>query len=93
MQELPAFQQSYTAHNGAFEMLGIGTKDRDPDAAAFVKKNGYSWVFGFSEEAVTTYSVAGFPTTVFIDSKGNIKSSIMGGMTHEAFEAELKKIL
>ncbi len=93
MQELPALQQSYEAHNGAFEMLGIGTQRQDPDAAAFVEEGGYSWVFGWSDEAPRTYQVSAYPTTFFIDAKGTIMSKVIGGMSHEDFETELSKIL
>jgi thioredoxin-related protein len=58
-----------------------------------VQQNGLGWTFGQVDEAMKLYQVQAYPTTSFIDRKGNVVDKIEGGMDKAAFEEELAKIL
>ena len=93
MGELPSFQQSYTDHNGAFELLSISSPSGDSDSPSFVEEKGYTWQFAYSEEALKKYKVRSIPFTLFIDRNGNIVEEKTGAMSHAEFETQLAKIL
>lgn len=73
------------------------------DAAGWVKQNPYSWTFGqgyaqspdgkAAVDPAELYKVEGVPTTVFIDRKGNVVDTVVGGMEKDAFEEKLAQIL
>lgn len=68
--------------------------DKELDPPGLVKKNGYNWTFAnTSEAALAQYSIQGVPTTLFIDRRGSVVDTVIGGMGAEDFEARLAKIL
>jgi thiol-disulfide isomerase/thioredoxin len=90
--ELPHFAEVYQARHGQFEMVGIAMTNSN-DAEGFVKKNGYNWTFGKSDEACKLYKIEGIPVTVFIARNGTVMDQVVGNMDKATFEAKLAKIL
>ena len=89
-------------HKGQFVLVSIAHPTSN-DAEGWVKQNPYSWTFGqgYSQspdgkvppDPSELYKVEGVPMTVFIDRKGNVADTVVGGMEKADFEEHLAKIL
>ena len=83
--ELPEFQEFYDEYQDRVVLLGIdvgqftflGTRD---DAQALLKELGVTYPAGFTEDPaiMRNFKVLGMPTTVFVDSEGEIFRSWTG---------------
>jgi len=91
-QEMPEFEKSYTAHNGAFELIAVAI-DNTYDPKAFFKSQGFSYIGGLDIDGRSKYVGQGIPVTVFIDRNGNQVARHEGRMSLEMFEENLAKIL
>ncbi len=92
MQEFPAFQEVYNKRQGEFELISVAVDER-ANPRDIVSQNGYNWVFALSETATQAYTFSAIPTTLFIDSAGNVVEQHTGGMSATEFEMRLSKIL
>ena len=73
-------------------MIAVGvTGTRDP--IGFGRRNGYHFTFAKDIDGVKQYGAKVRPHTAFIDRGGNLVEVVKGGLTKQAFEAHLAKIL
>ncbi|MBN2081464.1 TlpA family protein disulfide reductase [bacterium] len=91
-QEMPEFEKSYVAHNGAFEIIAVAV-DSTYDPQGFFESQGFSYIGGLDIDGKTKYVGQSIPVTVFIDRNGNQVARNEGRMTLEMFEEYLAKIL
>ena len=85
--EMPEFQEFYDEYQDRVVLLGIdvgqftslGTRD---DAQALLKALGVTYPAGFTEDPaiMRDFRVLGMPTTVFVDSEGEIFRSWTGAL-------------
>jgi len=92
VREFPAFQEVYNKRQGEFELLAIAVDER-ANPREVVSQGGFNWVFALSDTAAQAYSFSAIPTTLFIDSAGNVVEQHTGGMNATEFEMRLNKIL
>ena len=85
--EMPEFQEFYDDYSDRVVLLGIdvgqftslGNRD---DAQALLKELGVTYPAGFTEDPsiMRNFKVLGMPTTVFVDSKGEVFRSWTGAL-------------
>lgn len=75
--------------------LGVATKDSASAAKRFVEKYKLTFPTGLDEDGTlrASFGVYGLPATFFIDRKGVITYTHLGGVTEELIKHELEKIL
>lgn len=94
--EMPDLQHSFERHEGDVEFVGVQLVGLDTlaDGQAFVEQLGVTYALGPDEGAIIRdYSVAGFPTTVFIDKDQRIVRKWTGILNEEKLEELVAEIL
>jgi hypothetical protein len=92
VREFPAFQEVYSKRQGEFELISVAVDER-ANPRSVVNQGGYTWIFALSDTAAQSYGFSAIPTTLFIDSAGNVVEQHTGGMSATEFEMRLSKIL
>jgi len=77
-QEMPLLEEIYKKYKPmGFTMLGVNVEPKTQDAEAFLAKLSKPVTFPVAwdvdSKVSKLYKVAGMPTTVFIDRKGNVR--------------------
>ena len=95
--EMPGMAQVYDELKGqGLEIVGVSL-DRGGwnDVRPYLQKTKVSFpVVVGDEDLANAYRVPdAIPFSVFVDRKGNIASTHVGGMSREAFEQEVRKLL
>ncbi len=75
-QEMPILEKIYDKYKGAgVTLLGVNVEPKSADAIGFLKTTPVSFPILFDTESKvsTLYEVAGMPSTVIVDRKGNVR--------------------
>lgn len=96
-EEMPDFDLAFEKHPDVeFLMINAtdGYQETIESAKAYYEDEGYNFNIYFDTEmdAVKNYGITGFPTTIFIDSDGNIVASAGGMIDLEILEKGIKLI-
>lgn len=96
-EEMPDFNTAYEKYPDVeFLMINAtdGYQETTESAKAYYEDEGYKFNIYFDTEmdAINTYGITGFPTTIFIDSDGNIAASSSGMLDLETLEKGIKMI-
>ncbi len=89
LEEMPDFDEVYADYKDkvSFYMIDVngGGNDDIDEAKEYVEREGYSFPVYFDTDltAATKYSVSAFPTTVIIDSDGNVVYNNAGAMSKD----------
>lgn len=88
--ETPALQSAYEAYQeSSVVILGVNLTDQDslPDVKSFVQdfKLTYPILLDRNGAVGLLYQLNGLPTTFFIDRKGVIRTTVVGGPMSETF--------
>ncbi len=72
---------------------GSYTETRET-AQEYIGEEGFTFTVWFDEnqEALTTYGINSFPTTVFIDAEGNVEGAYRGAMSEETLRQFLQQL-
>ncbi|RKU05864.1 hypothetical protein C6503_26860 [Candidatus Poribacteria bacterium] len=90
--EMPKVKKTYEKHkNQKFQIIGISLDRSEAPLAAYIEKEGLSWVHYWDEsrDVRNLYKVWGIPTAFLIDSEGIIQKASLGGFDVESAVAEL----
>jgi Peroxiredoxin len=99
--ELPHFNEVYVdvKDNVAFMMVDLVDGQRETEAIGqkYVKDQGYNLPLYFDdvdnhEQAAETYGISSIPTTLFIDSDGNIVTAYRGAIDKKTLVAGINLI-
>jgi peroxiredoxin len=93
-QEIPDFQEAYTALEGDLVVLGVNLEE-SPDEARDMLDDldaTYPSVIDSEGAVYRHYGGLGMPVTLFIDRDGTLVSMGSGLITEEALRAELVKL-
>ena len=95
--EFPDIQAAYekVAPDGV-KILGVSVRESALEAATYAGQNGATWlVLSDPDEADTeaAYPIRNFPTHIFIDRDGVIRSIVLQQMNEEMAIAEARKLL
>lgn len=95
--EFPDLQAAYAKlEPRGLRMLGVSLRESPVDAAAYAGRNGATFlVLSDPDESDTgaAYPVLNFPTHIFIDRDGIVRSVILEDMDEEQATAEANRIL
>jgi peroxiredoxin len=75
-QEMPVLDELYRRYKAAgFTLLGVNVEPKSADALGFLKSTPVSFpiLFDTQSKVSTLYEVAGMPSTVIVDRKGNVR--------------------
>lgn len=91
VQEMPDFQKAYENYpNVQFLMVNAtdGEHETVASATSFAEARGFTFpiLFDTKSEAVTVYGIEGFPTTFFINAKGEVVTYAGGMINYETLE-------
>lgn len=90
-EEMPDFNSAYEKYPDVeFLMINAtdGYQETIESAKAYYEDEGYNFNIYFDTEmdAVNTYGITGFPTTIFVDAEGNIITGASGMLDLETLE-------
>jgi peroxiredoxin len=95
--EFPDIQAAYSQlESKGIRMLGVSLRESPVDAAAYAGRNGATFlVLSDPDEADTgaAYPILNFPTHIFIDKDGIVRSVILEDMDEEQALAEASRVL
>ncbi len=85
--EMPDIQKLQNTMGDSIQIVGIGVRDTRVQELRFITRYGYTWTFVLdsTQDAVRTYEVSAYPTSVFLDAKGVIVRKFVGSRNYETF--------
>jgi len=89
--EIPDFQEAYTALAGRVTFLGVNAQETQTKASGILEELGatYPAVMDTDGAVLDWYRVTGLPATFFIDADGVVRSFGAGMVTEKALREEL----
>jgi peroxiredoxin len=89
--EIPDFQEAYTALEGKVVFLGVNLQESRTKAVGLLDELGATYPALLDSDGAIAewYRVTGMPTTYFIDREGIVRSFGSGMVTEEALREEL----
>ena len=93
---MPALEDAYQTYQDAgLVVIGVGTKDGRRPVMGFALSMGVTFpvVWDGLGEMFTAYRIPGMPTTCFVNRDGSIESTVIGGVTPEQLEQEIRAIM
>lgn len=93
--EMPLLQRAADEYSGEVTVLGVDSRDSTGPAADFLNDVGvdYPNVFDRTGAIRKALGLRGFPTTYFIDRRGKIVATVVGGITEARLAAQLEAVL
>ncbi len=93
IEEMPIIQERYKQHNPNIVVLAIEEGSSIASVGNYVHESQFSFLVLQGTEAVgQQFNIRAYPTSVFIDADGVIRSIVIGGLTGPDLDAELAKI-
>jgi len=93
LQEMPIIQDRFQKYYPDLVVLAVEEGESLAGLRDFVEKEGFTFlVLAGSDAIARRYGIRAFPTSVFIDADGVIRSIVIGGMSGSELDAELVKI-
>ena len=92
--ETPLLERTWRAHGDDVMIVGVASKDVAAQSRAFMSEFDVSYpnVFDVSGEIRSRLDLRGFPTTYVFDANGNLRTSIVGGLTEQRLAAVVDDI-
>ena len=97
--EMPHFQKMYEEYGDRIEFIMINATDGERDTVSVVQKyisnNGYTFhVYCDTDlDAINTYGVYAFPSTLIINADGSIFDARVGAFTESQLQAYINALL
>ncbi len=97
VQEAPLLQTEWLrmqAQGRAVVFLGMDFQDARSDGLSFLQKYGITYpnVLDASGSVAISYGVTGTPETIFIDRRGVVVQKVIGELTAQTLESNLKLV-
>ena len=85
--EMPEMQKLQNTMADSIQIVGIGVKESRSQELRFITQYGYTWTFVLdtAQDVVRTYEVSAYPTSLFLDAKGEIVRKLVGSQNYETF--------
>lgn len=95
-KEMPDFHEKYLEYGDEvqFLMVNVTGYDTMKDIQAYLNETGYTFpvLYDVDLDAVETYKIDGYPTTLFIDAEGYIIARFRGTISADTLQKNLDKI-
>jgi peroxiredoxin len=93
LQEMPVIQDRFQEHYPNLVVLAVEEGQSVDELRDFVDHADLTfWVLSGSDAIARRYVIRAFPTSVFIDANGVIRSIVVGSMSGADLDEELAKI-
>jgi thiol-disulfide isomerase/thioredoxin len=95
-EEMPLLEQAYSKHKDTgLVMLGVNARELSSTVSTYVTRGGFSWkmLMDYDGKVSDIYRINSYPTTLFIDRNGYIRSIYIGAISPEQLEKRIEKIL
>ena len=85
--EMPDIQKLQNTMSDSIHIVGIGVRDTRSQELRFITQYGYTWTFilDSTQDVVRKYEVSAYPTSVFLNAKGEIVLKFVGTRHYETF--------
>ena len=96
--EMPDFQEKYQELEGSVQFLMInmtdGSRETVETASAFLLEQGYTFpvFYDIDYDAAYTYGISSLPTSIFIDSEGNLVTYAISAIDAETLQRGIDMI-
>lgn len=93
--EMPLLERAASEFDGRVAFLGVASKDTQAGAAGFLEEVGITYpnVFDASGEVRRDLDLRGFPTTYVFDANGELRTTVVGGITEPQLAAQLDDLM
>jgi len=93
--EMPLLDRAARTYAGRITFIGVASKDTPEAAAAFLEDIGvgYPSLFDASGDIRADLGLRGFPTTYLFDRDGELRESVLGGVSEQRLAAQLEDLL
>ncbi len=87
--ETPLLERAWEAHGDRVMIIGVASKDIASSSVAFMKEFGvrYPNLFDESGDIRAALGLRGFPTTYVFSANGDLRTTIVGGLTEQRLAA------
>lgn len=95
-QEMPRLEQASQRWAGrAAVVVGVDVLDSRGAARSFAHTHGVTYAIGYDDlgETASKYGVLGTPTTFFVDRRGRIVKRILGPVSAQELDAQIRHAL
>ncbi len=99
IDEMPHFENAYNNYGEEIDFMMInatdGSRETVKKARDYISANSFSFPVYYDKDfsAIQAYTVTAFPTTIFINSDGQVTNIVKGMLTEQTLEAEIQKLL
>ena len=92
--ETPLLQRTWEAHGGEVMILGVASKDVPASSLDFMDEFavGYPNIFDSSGKIRSRLGLRGFPTTYVFGADGQLRTTIVGGLTEQRLAAVIEDV-
>ncbi|CAN5440432.1 hypothetical protein BH10ACT2_BH10ACT2_21190 [soil metagenome] len=92
--ETPLLERTWAAHRGEVMIIGVASKDVASRSRAFMDEFGVSFpnIFDSSGDIRARLGLRGFPTTYVFGADGELRTTIVGGLTEQRLAAVLEDL-
>ncbi len=92
--ETPLLERTWEAHGGEVMILGVASKDVPAKSLGFMDEFdiGYPNIFDTSGEIRSRLGLRGFPTTYVFGADGQLRTTIVGGLTEQRLAAVIEDL-
>lgn len=92
--ETPLLERTWTSHRSSLTILGVASKDTPGSAVGFMHEFDVTYpnVFDASGDIRRELGLRGFPTTYVFDASGQLRTTIVGGLTEQRLAAVLEDL-
>lgn len=89
--EARLLERTANEYEGRVQFLGVATRDREPDADAFIDRFDVSYPNLFDRDGSIRrfLGLRGLPTTYVFDGNGRLVAEVVGGVTEQSLAARL----
>lgn len=93
IEEMPIIQERYQQHYPDFVVLAIEESGNSVGLRDYIAESNFSFLVLAGDRSVARqYNIYSYPTSIFIDERGVIKSMVVGSLEGSVLDAELAKI-
>lgn len=95
--EMPDFQAAYETLGDEIHFVmidAVGGRETQESGQKFIDENGFTFpvYFDTAQDALQTYGITAFPTTLFIDAEGYIVTGAQGAINDEILQLGISMI-
>jgi cytochrome c biogenesis protein CcmG, thiol:disulfide interchange protein DsbE len=89
--EARLLERTAKEYQGEVQFLGVATRDREPDADAFIDRYNVSYPNLFDRDGSIRrfLGLRGLPTTYVFDGNGRLVGEVVGGVTEQSLAGRL----